>query len=1566
MPDPQTTTPRSTRTADAATTPADLDPEQQHRRSQLELLEQLNTLFDSLDSANPTSPLLSPTDSSTPTAPRTAPLHLLPALLTAFESKRGVHILDADLRASLLAQIAALPQGMEHQPVGVEQVLQLLVGLGATTEPAAGAAVGPAAAPTPTMTARAGATDEGSPRPRGRRTPSSSLAGSSSSALGAPPLPSPSSTSALSLFPAPSSTPTSSRRRSSLLTSISRSSPGGPGGAGAGRSLRRRETFEDLAALVHAQGGTYLGAGVGAEGPLGEGWSTEELAARVRRTMGGKGPARDKDLVALVAPLSPPQLKALDKAYAAGSAQGLAQGRSLLDVVTGDKAFKGNVEFALRGLLMGPLAWDVWLLQKALDSATTNDTLLIDLLIGREPASLALLRAAYAHRSSSRALSYTSTSASSSTTPTASPSPAPTQPTRSLDVAVLSAFSSNVRLRKAWEVALQGRWEDEGDDEAAEADEARAAERREKLLREDVDQLKVALRRGGNTEIVAKVLLARSPTHLHALVAEYRKSTGGHSSLTKAIKQCVPLGTLQRLFLHAVEGAKNVSADFAHGVWRDAKQVERAVGVEKGGRRDELLWRLIRLHWDRPRFLAVQLAYKHKYRRPLSDRLQATLPAGALVDLASALVASASVPEPQPSAEDIRRAEEHEALRRRARTTSESSLASMVEGEEGGDGTALSAGSEAEQGSDAGLVERGHGHGRGVSQSSSSEPEAGELEADGELSDPPSPRSPPSFGGGADAGDEADDLVLPLDEGDVAVRSASPHLERVLSPETPTLPSSTSSRDLARSTSSMSNRSDVSGGHRLTSSLSRTRPNDLGGGHRPPSSAGGSADSSRLSSSLRHARPVAPGRQKRRSEEAARRATSEDPMSPTMSAGMRSPTPSGLDSRRASLSHSTSSRSDLSFASSTDSGRALSRSASSAPSEATTTFGSPQLQSSIDTSSFFSTPLSPIRDEGSRPSSSFFPNPNETPPPASTAPAFDLSDTSSTDLFGTAGGTPDSPERFFSSAAMRRDPSSQSSGAGSRPSSLFGEGGLDALFASGSPIQSRDGSSGGEQFQQLVRHAQDLARKLRETEARLQTNASVYEEEVSDLESRLEEARAELQIKRREEKELRSIDKEHLQQISSLEGDISKLTKSLERSREAYDGMKRNYTATCEEAERLRTLVAETRRDNRAAEEAMQSHALQVQQFEHDRELLQQAIARLEADLADARRAQDSLDDQKQENLLLKETIDKLRFEIEEMRSVGRKSGFLDGGSAGPGGAFASPRKTLDDSINKSLGREIASQMAAQQENEMSEQEEQDTAGEDDVDDFIVTTRRRIKKRGKKSGAAAEPTVTHVETSVSVCDADIQTDPVSSREMTIQTDLSAVADDLVKASEVKPEVIPVDAPPPPPRTSRQMQEDLATSLGVQVDLVQQFVEAQKNPVKVSTRSVLEGRPLAAAGCSRWRSRLPSPLPHAPAYLVNVFPPSARPVVAQVLDSGVSLICYTASIYLLGMISGSYLLPFQHRHTVAFDAVLASSDYAWEGLALGAGGDGGFAPEGFGQYVYEMIFSSVRTARRIPI
>jgi len=242
-----------------------------------------------------------------------------------------------------------------------------------------------------------------------------------------------------------------------------------------------------------------------------------------------------------------------------------------------------------------------------------EQSLLVDLLIGRSPSALALLRAAYSHRSTLRSL----TSLHPPSTSTASPAHSSSS-SKSLDVAVLSAFSSGqLRLRKAWEVALQGRWDDQLDSSDSSDDESRAVsepfaeERRRKLVKEDLDQLRVALRRGGNTELVSKILLARSPHYLGQLDQEYRKSTAGHSSLSKAIKQSVGAGTLQKMLLHAVEGGKRKSRSDVSGkenevtIWRDAKNLgkvlEKIQASEEGkskekengkqDARDELAWR---------------------------------------------------------------------------------------------------------------------------------------------------------------------------------------------------------------------------------------------------------------------------------------------------------------------------------------------------------------------------------------------------------------------------------------------------------------------------------------------------------------------------------------------------------------------------------------------------------------------------------------------------------------------------------------------------------------------------------------------------------------------------------------------------------------------------------------------------------------------------------------------------------------------------------------------------------------------------------------------------------------
>ncbi|GAA6022195.1 hypothetical protein JCM8202_000149 [Rhodotorula sphaerocarpa] len=1544
MADRTVSTPRSTANRHAATTP--------HRRSQLELLDQLNSLFDSLDpsspsASRPTSPLLpdgsfslsSPND---PQAPRTAPLRLVPRLLEVFEQKRGVQLLTFEEKVQLKGLVEGLPEGMENQPVGVEQLFDLLVGLGVTTS-ATGEAVGPAlSAATPSMDAVAASlaspapesttttpngpppvcrtplatasmlrpdagsyrTGDGSPVARHRRTGSAASASASSSArTSATPSPIPGGSS--------SHIPVSvSRRRTIPGSPFRAAAQAGEGTAEGSRLLRRMRTREELARLAENPEDGY--SSTVRELPSG---STErEAALAVAKQarvllLGSKGPSREADLAALLAPLTPSQLEVMDQAFAAeGPDDPKQRGGSLLDMITTDRSIKGSPEHVLRGLLKGPLAWDVYLLQKALDAPTTNDALVFDILVGRSPAALAALRTAYAERAPDSASGprLSSNRPSAVASPAATGSPAAKPSPRSLDVAVLSAYSSNTRLRKAWEIALKGRWEDvpalassaeEREEAALGAGTAEAPEEwRSKLLAEDVDQLKVALRRGGSSEIVAKILLARSPVHVRKICEEYALLTGGNSTLTRAIKQSVPAGTLQRLFLHAVEGAKHVSESTDYGVWRDAKALARLLETEKGPRRDELLTRLVRLHWNPARFRQVQAAFEVKYGRRLSDRLRATLPAGPVCDMAQSLLASVDAVPPAPPPEPR--------LAPKPTTTSQKLSADDRE-------------SPAQ---------------REVPPEVVSDPEPAELEAEGELSDPPSPRSPPVTEG-------HEEEIRPYTDDE-----REEHRSSVA--------------ELKRSTSSVSSRSEASFDRPRSASSSRSHSSPSHG-HRPGSSAGGSADTSRLSSSLRHSRPMAPSRAKRRqSEEAARsqrgaRGASEEPLSPRQQA-VYSPTLS--HSSRGSLSRSGS-------AATIESSLSTSM-ASHGTADSSIQAGLDESGHTIDTSSFVAGPLSPVQDHEIRPSSAFFPdNHSSTPPPAS-PPPFDPVH----NFFAEVTGTPDSPERFFS-GLMRRDASQTSSagGAGSRPSSLFGDGMLDSLMGSPQGFGG-DGLAtirGSDQFQQLLRHANDLTRKLKDNESRFHANASQYESEVSDLEGQLEEARSELHAKRREEKELRSVEQEHVQQISTLEGEVAKLNKSLERSREAYETMKRNYTATCDEAERLRGLVADLRRDNRSAEEAIQGHSLQVQQFERDRELLQQAISKLEGELETARQAEDALDDQKQENLLLKETIDKLRFEIEEMRSVGPRSGFLDAANSA-----LSPSKSLADSISKSIGREIATRMAAGEEDESEEDEASETEGDgaDDVDDIIVTTHRRIKKRGKRSYPLSEPQV-RLATTVNMADADCQTPSVAQAEMQVQTELSAVGSELAKVEDIQTETPP---PPPPPKSAQEMQAELATQLGVDVQLIKQLANGEKPQASLlssATDSFVRDPIVPSRRSSRWRSRLASvPTAKAPMYLVNVFPISARPYVAQLLDSGLSLVLYTATIYLVGVLSGSRFVPVHHRHYFS-PSDLGFSTYdtpRWEGFAAGAGADGGFAPEGFARILYETLWSGVRTTRRVPI
>ncbi|KAF5376213.1 hypothetical protein D9615_008505 [Tricholomella constricta] len=70
--------------------------------------------------------------------------------------------------------------------------------------------------------------------------------------------------------------------------------------------------------------------------------------------------------------------------------------------------------------------------------------------------------------------------------------------------------------------------------------------------------------------------------------------------------------------LHIVEGVKPKRD--GNGIWRDAKLIDKAM-VGFGTRDTELVWRIVRAHWNPHRMAAIKEAYHNRTRKKLVDRV---------------------------------------------------------------------------------------------------------------------------------------------------------------------------------------------------------------------------------------------------------------------------------------------------------------------------------------------------------------------------------------------------------------------------------------------------------------------------------------------------------------------------------------------------------------------------------------------------------------------------------------------------------------------------------------------------------------------------------------------------------------------------------------------------------------------------------------------------------------------------------------------------------------------------------------------------------------------------------
>ncbi|KZT01531.1 uncharacterized protein LAESUDRAFT_731104 [Laetiporus sulphureus 93-53] len=344
-----------------------------------------------------------------------------------------------------------------------------------------------------------------------------------------------------------------------------------------------------------------------------------------------------------------------------------------------------------------------------------------------------------------------------------------------------------------------------------------------------------------------------------------------------------------------------------------------------------------------------------------------------------------------------------------------------------------------------------------------------------------------------------------------------------------------------------------------------------------------------------------------------------------------------------------------------------------------------------------------------------------------------------------------------------------------------------------------------ERLDALQRANTDLARKLLEAEKTLQDRLAEHEIEIEEMESRLDEVRGELSATKREEKELRNKERASQSQITILEGEVTKLTKSLESARASYQSLQKQYQEQCAEAERYRDSLRLKDREVRTLRETIALQTVENNKMLHDIATAEDRINVLENKLVSASHTASQLSDQKNENLLLKETIDRLRFDIDELRNSTTNSNFLSGAG---GTAQSDSAKTLGSEMDRAEEQAKAAE-DVNEEAEVSAQltlteEQEDEDDEDFVETIITRTKRKKPNRVNRGesikvdevkeycDSAAQHEIaefiascgiqTDAEPSALTASFSIQTDTPSLSSLSIQTD---------PAPEAVPEVRPM-------------------------------------------------------------------------------------------------------------------------------------------------------------------------------
>lgn len=294
-----------------------------------------------------------------------------------------------------------------------------------------------------------------------------------------------------------------------------------------------------------------------------QGYNPQFDAERIRKATKGFG-TDEKTIIDTLAPLDPFQIDVLARNYEQTT------GRSLQKTL--EKELSSWLEYTLVLKALGPLGGDIYLLERACKGAGTHEDLLSEVLLGRSNEEIFLLKEGFRR-------------------------------VYNKDLVKTVQGELSMKTERMFNMALSGQR-----DENPYVDQQRVQQDVEALYRAGQGKI-------GTDEIgVCGILLSRSDAHLQAIAQAFPQR---HKKSLSQMVEGEFSGHMKSGLLYLVKAYENDG----QGIARDVEYLEDAMSG-MGTKDERLIYRLLRCHWNRPKFASIKSQFQTRYRTTLRKRVE--------------------------------------------------------------------------------------------------------------------------------------------------------------------------------------------------------------------------------------------------------------------------------------------------------------------------------------------------------------------------------------------------------------------------------------------------------------------------------------------------------------------------------------------------------------------------------------------------------------------------------------------------------------------------------------------------------------------------------------------------------------------------------------------------------------------------------------------------------------------------------------------------------------------------------------------------------------------------------